>query len=180
MGRQVVDVASQLDWHSIYLTFVIGAIGLTAKQRQKILERDNHECQHPDNGLRAGPKGKDGKIKLQVHHIQAKGFEEARGIPPQIYNDPANLISLSEVYHVAGGPKCKHPDIHQAHEDYRNGDKQAISKVLTKHHDMAQKGEKYWNQDSDVELHKKAAENNKKMDEKHGGRSNWWPWNRKP
>lgn len=171
-GRQVVEVASQLDWRLIYLTVVVGAIGLNFKQRQTIRERDG-QCIDPDPTIKCSDPKRD-----EVDHLIPKEFaENVLGMSPEEYNDPANLARRCFNHH-RGHPNSKHPDVHEALYEQREKHNDAIKRAIKAHGEKADNNQVYWNvkRGKDAEIRKKVRENNKKMDEKKGGRANWWPW----
>lgn len=90
-------------------------MGLTAKERASIIERDNGECQFPS----CPDKGSDKKInctpeKLNVHHILPQRFCEKYGVDPDFAE---NLITICQGCHI-GSPDGVHPDAYQARVDF--------------------------------------------------------------
>jgi hypothetical protein len=81
--------------------------GLTKKQREWILRRDDNKCQFVELYLNP-PAVCHKSRKLQVHHISPRGWSyEHLGWTAEQVNDPNNLITLCEVCHL-----------HRIHPDY--------------------------------------------------------------
>lgn len=156
---------------ALLLAPLIGAIGLSFRQRQAIRERDNG-CIDPDPSIKHGGK-------IEIHHEVPKEFaENALGWSPDEYNDPANLGSNCRNHH-RGHPNSKHPNMHKAvYEETQEGKRGAIRAEVDAMKEKAKNGVVYWNIKPGFDAQEKATikEHNKKMDEKHGGRKGWWPF----
>lgn len=134
-----------------YLLPLIAAIGLSSKQRLAIKERDGNKCQAVKDGIKCGGS-------LEVDHVVPKRFaEEVLGFTEEQYNSPINLLTKCFNHH-RGHPKSKHPDIHIAQYQHREGDREAISRVFEKRDALIDQGLKYWNDSHDYEDAAKALE----------------------
>lgn len=151
---------------------LLSQFALTKRQRDSILERDNHHSQmrhHDESGGMAPMNEKRCKAcngqgcKLQVHHIETQriGGEDV----------PENLITLYECEHngkLANGefvdPNTDfvvHPDMITTFKEYRKGNKNAFAEMFTKRSQTIAKGEAYWNTDHDQEMAETARERTK-------------------
>lgn len=162
------------NWELLSGLLIIGAIGLTFKQREQIRLRDENRCQSKDKRIKCGGR-------LEIDHIIAKEFAEtALGMEAHNhghlgYNDPPNLLTKCENHH-RGHPNSHHPDVHIAKYKYQAGDHEAIGEAIQQHHEMAQEGKIYWNNENDRQDRITAIERSAAMDKKSGGRSKWWFW----
>lgn len=141
---------------------------LTPKQRQAIIERDNHTSQMRHYSEEKGwhtecpnncPVEKI-KRKLNVHHVNPNGNGGS--------NDATNLLTIYECEHT--GKKCNgelvdpeekfvvHPDMIEGFKNYRKGNKNAIAEVMQKRKPLKERGEIYWNTDHDAEMQQTAIE----------------------
>lgn len=171
LSPQVVEQGTSLLQTALLLAPLIGAIGLSFKQRKAIRDRDGNKCIDPDPSIRHGGK-------IEVHHEVPKEFaENALGWSPEQYNDPSNLGSNCRNHH-RGHPNSKHPNMHRAEWNYQQGNKNAIKEEVDKMKEDAKKGIIYWNikPGFDAEEKKTIARNNARMDAKAGGRKGWWPF----
>lgn len=152
-------------------------LNLTPAQRQVILERDKHQCQSQLHSRAVEGKGKvHGADKLQVDHIVQKRYAfRVLGWSFWEINTPENLLTKCEVCHV-GHPESHHPDTLEAHERFRNGDRQAFTKMIINRDLLTEAGEDYCNnQDREQDLIQ-AELNTQQADQQNPG---WWRWPRR-
>lgn len=171
LSPYMVEQGQSLLQTALLLAPLIGAIGLSFRQRKAIRDRDGNKCIDPDPRIKHGGR-------IEVHHEIPKEFaENTLHMTPEQYNSPDNLGSNCKNHH-RGHPLSKHPNMHKAEWDYQSGDKEAIKREVDKMKDDAQKGVVYWNVKPgyDEKERAKIRENNAKMDKKKGGRSGWWPF----
>lgn len=103
---------------------------------------------------------RSGRPADQVHHIRPESELIEQGLDP----DQTPAIPLSQDEHVGRGVDffgndipfgeyghSMHPDMGQAREEYRKGDKEAFTKAAKKHHQRAKKGEKIVNTDEQLD-----------------------------
>ncbi len=141
---------------------------LTDKQRQAILQRDNHTSQmrhySEEKGFTTGCQNncpvEEIKRKLHVHHVNPHGNGGS--------NDATNLLTIYECEHV--GKKCDgslvdttksfviHPDMVEGLKKYRAGNKNAIMEVMIKRQPIKESGGIYWNTDHDQEMQETAIQ----------------------
>lgn len=117
-------------------------VGFSPKQREWFLERDGHRCQHRHfNGLKwvQCPV----TTGLQVHHIIPRGWAIMHLPPSFPINGANNGITLCAFHHV--GKSSVHNDTFVAQEAYRQGDKEAYSKMRQRRKELNLQGVPYWN-----------------------------------
>lgn len=171
LSPHIVEQGQMLIQQALLLAPLIGAIGLSFKQRKAIRERDGNKCIDPDPSIKHGGR-------IEVHHEIPKEFaEKTLHMTPEQYNSPDNLGSNCKNHH-RGHPNSKHPNMHKAEWDYQSGDKQAIQTAVDKMKDDAKKGVVYWNVKPEFDGIERETirKNNAKMDAKAGGRKGWWPF----
>lgn len=172
--QPVVEFAIQnKEWITLVGVLVLGAVGLTDKQRQAIKDRDENRCQSTDRRISCGGR-------IEVDHILPKEFAEKALKMRQHnnghgYNDPENLLSKC-LNHHRGHPNSHHPDILDASWREQNGEKGAIKKAVEAHGEKARKGQIYWNPENDGIDRTIAIARSEAEDKKKGGRKGWWPW----
>lgn len=137
---------------SLFIPFAIAALGFSFRQREAIRKRDHDACQSYENGIRHGGK-------LQIHHILPKRFaEKVLGMKPEEYNTAENAITLCTNHHT-GHPHSVHPDMHKALWEYRNGDRDAINRMIEERENKIKEGRIYWNNEHDGEFREIARRN---------------------
>lgn len=87
-----------------------------------------------------------------MHHIEPEGWILAGNSD---IADPNNApaIGLCEDHHDS-----KHPDRIEAKKKYREGNKKAFAEMGKQHHEMAQQGIIYWNNDTDESMLERSQE----------------------
>ncbi len=103
---------------------------------------------------------RSGQEGQQVHHIRPESELIEHGLDP----DHTPAIPLSQDEHVGSGTDffgnvfgwgerghSMHPDMGQAREEYRKGDKEAFTKTARQHHVKARRGEKIVNTDEQLD-----------------------------
>lgn len=101
---------------------------LTAKQREWILKRDNHDCQ----GRTVMMSHRCLHDELQCHHIRSQMEEYNNGATEEEVDSPENLITLCSVAHVdsrGDNPNAVHNDQYWATCAYRGGNKNAFKEL---------------------------------------------------
>lgn len=127
--------------------WAISLFAFTEKQKKEIRERDGG-CmfpeKHPCNGKQK---------TLHVHHIIPQRYARAVGIENPDFEE--NGISLCEYAHQ----RLIHPDMAEALQAYRAGDKQAFKKAFEKREEILSERKTYWNTTWDRQLHTIAVRN---------------------
>lgn len=101
---------------------------------------------------------------LQVDHLDPENFVHTNGGDPN--NDSIPYVRCKR-HHIGQGIVVegresriaswgeenwsRHADVGIARRRYHEGDKEAIGRALKRHHEKAQRGEKYWNSDDGVD-----------------------------
>lgn len=117
---------------------------LTTKQREWTRDiRDSGRCQLNEMGIDHDCNGdirkKNGNFRLQVHHIQPERYCDRLGI----HADRAdNVITICENGHV--GEDGIHPDIFQARQNYRRGNKEAFEQAFANRETLLDNRHIYW------------------------------------
>lgn len=76
----------------------------------------------------------------EIHHIRPVGWQVYNfNEHPEEYNSPYRLILLGKEEHHQ-----IHPDVPQALERYRRGDKKAFEKIFKHRRTLMEQGKKYW------------------------------------
>lgn len=147
-------------------------MAFTERERNAILERDDHTSQLRNYSERSGFKAHDGCIfdgrpckNLQVHHIDTQ--RNGGG------DTPDNGITLYECQHNGRCPENRihgeryldpridfivHPDMVKTFKDYANGDSKAFQKMFETRLEAVANGEYYHNPDHDAEMFETAKE----------------------
>ncbi len=117
----------------------------TPKQREWWLRVFSSQCAFPvefdDGGIRSCGRSEN----LEVHHIQPDAWTRAQE-PWQDPNDTAGIL-LCRAHHNG----TIHPDIGEARDNYWcNQD--SFAEALTKHKELARRGDIFWNDDFDEML----------------------------
>lgn len=108
------------------------------------------------------------KTDLHVDHLDPENFVHTNGGDPN--NDSTPMVRCKD-HHIGPGIVqdegetriaqwgeknwSRHADVGLARLRYRQGDKEAIGRALKRHHERAERGEKYWNSDDGVDQYER-------------------------
>ena len=126
------------------------AVALTSRERLSILERDDFKCQFPMYSERrgwhiCGYGSKSNSTNLHCHHLETQRNGGN--------NDPRNLLILCKMHHT----HVIHPDVWEATQAYRAGNKDAFKEMIEKREQIIADGEIYWNDSWDIALKERAT-----------------------
>jgi len=141
----------------------------TPKLRQRIVDRDNGECQYPTYSEKRG-WGKCGqKNHPECHHIIPQRQSKLSGDPE--VNNSDNLITIGRGHHQV----TIHPDMEETRRDYGRQKRLGIDKpdsynhTFKKRDQKVKEGQKYWNTDFDAHFADVADERSHLMEERKDG-----------
>lgn len=156
--QQYIEEAALIGATAVGL-YATAFFAFTKAQRDWIDERDGGKCQapfkHACNGTTPGKRHK--------HHIIPQRYAERVGIDPDFSE---NGISICENAHVGNGHETGpviHPDMQQARQEYRQGNKKAYSEAMEGRDEMLEDGLVYWNDQYDRILHARAVKNTQRF-----------------
>lgn len=132
---EVLFQAKELIWLASIMTPAF-LMAFSARQRENILDRDEHKCQFPARHRC------NGKSRLEVHHVIPQRYaREVLNIDPD-YED--NGITLCEHSHQT----MVHPDMVEAKKTYHEKKKKGIDsykEAFKKRGELLQQRQIYWN-----------------------------------
>lgn len=127
---------------------MLSLAAFTERQKAWIRDRDNNHCQFPNEHDCNGEEK-----TLHVHHILPQRY---LGLFKVDADFAENGISICENAHIGNGThtpdKVIHPDMREAVQHYREGDKKAYDKAFQERQKKLQQREVYWNTQWDRQL----------------------------
>lgn len=142
----IVETAQRFppDLLAFYGALAFG-MAFSAKQREWILARDNHECQ--GHTVMMSHRCLHDQ-ELQVHHIEPQLYMYEHGAQEDEVDTPENAITLCSVAHVdsrGDNPNAIHNDQYAVKCEYREGNKNAFRDMQFPRLEKVRQGLKYWN-----------------------------------
>jgi len=140
----------------------------TPKLRQRILERDDGECQFPMYDEKRGWRKCGSKVNPECHHIKSQRFSEVTGDAE--VNNSDNLIILGKRHHQS----TIHDDMPACLDDYGRQKRKGVQRpdsfdrMFNEREAKAKEGEKYWNTDYDRHFADVAHERSHLIEERSG------------
>jgi len=141
----------------------------TPKLRQRIVDRDDGECQYPTYSEKRG-WGKCGrKYRPECHHIKSQRWSEITG--DKEVNNSDNLIIIGKNHHQGS----IHTDMPECLDDYGRQKRRGVDnpdsfkKMFKKRDELVGEGQKYWNTDFDAHFADVADERSHLVEERKDG-----------
>lgn len=144
-------------------------MALNQAQKNWVDRRDGGKCQAPFEHECNGAA----RNKRHKHHILPQRYAKRFGINPDY---PENVVSLCENAHVGNGHETGpviHPDMLQARQEYRSGNKNAYKEITELRSDLLDNKQVYWNTDFDRAMQALAVLNTQQFDEPWPEKKQW-------
>jgi hypothetical protein len=146
----------------------IGALGMayTDRQRKKILDRDDHQCQFPVGGTLDGERCGITE-DLQVHHILCQMAGAFLGLGREEVDSKYNGITLCKAHHT----NTIHTDMPMVWDDWKKQKQAGVQKhdsfkkmQENRSHILKDEGMPYWNTAFDTLLRMISIKNTKEAE----------------